>query len=125
MGCQGERERERERVRVAISVEQVMILSAHSGLVGVWSDWGYGISIFEALNFQTSESLKFGENHSLCGAYFPGKFGPRKTIWGLWKTAIPYATNPYPHSVPADIVPRESWQVLLRFEVIFFFSCLS
>ena len=28
---------------------------------------------------------------------FPGHFGLLKIFFGLWKMAIPYATNPYPH----------------------------
>ena len=33
---------------------------------------------------------------------FCWKFRPLKHIFGLWKMAIPYATNPYPHEVPAE-----------------------
>ena len=33
--------------------------------MGVWNGWGYGITIFRALNFQISvRSLKFGKNRS-------------------------------------------------------------
>ena len=34
--------------------------------MGVWNGWGYGVAMFQALNFQISEPI-FGENRSFCG----------------------------------------------------------
>ena len=67
-------------------------------LVGVWNGWGYGIAIFRALNFQISEPEIWQKSLFLRNFRdFPGKFGLWKIFFGLWKMAIPYATNPYPH----------------------------
>ena len=71
--------------------------------MGVWNGWGYGIAIFRALNFQISEPeiwQKFALSAEFQG--FSWKIRRLKKCFGLWKMAIPYATNPYPHQVPAD-----------------------
>ena len=65
----------------------------------VWTGWGYGIAIFRALNFfQISEPEKFGKNRSFCeiSGVFLENSASGKFSFGLWKMAIPYATNPYP-----------------------------
>ena len=66
--------------------------------VGVWNGWGYGFAFFRALNFFKFRSLTFGENRSFCG--ISGIFLEilaSENFFGLWKMAVPYATNPYPH----------------------------
>ena len=66
--------------------------------MGVWNGWGYGIAFFRALNFQNSEPEIWRKSLFLRNFRdFPGNFGLRKIFFGLWKMAIPYATNPYPH----------------------------
>ena len=62
-------------------------------------EWlGYGIAIFRALNFQILEPEIWQTSLFLRNFRdFPGKFGLWKIFFGLWKMAIPCATNPYPH----------------------------
>ena len=63
----------------------------------VWNGWRYEITIFRALNFQISEPEigKIALSAEIQG--FLWKIRPLRIFCGLWKMALPYATNPYPH----------------------------
>ena len=69
--------------------------------LGVWNCIFSG-SEFSNLGENLSLSLSFSLSLSLSLALqifrdFSGKFGLLEMLVGLWKMAIPYATNPYPH----------------------------
>ena len=65
--------------------------------MGVWNGWGYGIAFFRALNFQISEPEIWRKSLFLRNFRgFSRKIRPLKNIFGLWKMAIPYATNHTP-----------------------------
>ena len=60
---------------------------------------------FLGLRIVLFRSLQLGNNSSFCGSsglFLETSASEKQLSDSGWKMAIPYATNPYPHQVPAD-----------------------